>query len=145
RLAGEFSLIVEGYLDALLALEQQTQAGRAAGGSHDAWGARFDATPDVWWPERGDISTGTEPVELWLRRAGYPYRHTVSVGLPGHLEALIDGLRMVMHALETLPPGGILSRTSLHLGLATLSSDLAGDLVPHHIQDIDPRHVGLLT
>ena len=113
--------------------------------SIDAWSVRFDATPDVWWPERGEVTTDSEPIEVWLRRAGFAYRHTVSVGLPGHVEALTDSLNFLLHALQTLPPRGVLTRISLLLGLQAISGEIEGDLIPHHIRDLDQRHVGLLT
>lgn len=145
RVAAEFGVATQAYLDALVAVEHATQREMITGQAHDAWAARFDSTPDVWWPERGDIALGGEPIEMWLRRAGFAYRHSVSIGLPGHIEALGDALGLVLHALRTLPPGGILSRASLHLGLSTLAAEIEGDLVPRHILDLNDRHVGLLT
>ena len=150
RLSTDFEVAAQSYLDALDLLDARpsapppvTASGQRHG--HDSWSAQFDATPDVWWPERGDVALESEPLDIWLRRAGFSYRHIVMLGLPEHFEALAEALGLVLHALQTLPPSGVLARASLTLGLQTLSSTFAGDLLPHHMQDIDQRHVGLLT
>lgn len=142
RLGAEVEVATQSYLAALTVAEDRF-AGASA--SHDAWAARFDATPDVWWPPEDANTTAGEPLELWLRRAGYSYRHCVTLGLPAHFEALSETLHLVLHALGTLPPRGILTRASLALGLETLASAFQGDLIPHHVLDLDARHVGLLT
>lgn len=127
------SLVVAGYPE------------QAGNGAADSWSAQFDATPDVWWPDRGTLASQGDASELWLCRAGFGYRHVVNIGLPGHLEALVDGLGLLLHALRTLPPGGVLTRASLYIGVQALATEMAGDLIPHHIDDIDARHIGLLT
>ena len=150
HLSMDFEVAAQSYLNALDLLDARpvsphpsTSGDRSK--SHDSWSAQFDATPDVWWPERGDIALESEPLDIWLRRAGFSYRHIVTIGLPEHFEALAEALGLVLHALQTLPPSGVLARTSLALGLQMLSSTFEGDLIPHHMQDIDQRHVGLLT
>lgn len=147
RLSAEYEVAAQSYLTALERLDGQVAVlpTAQAGASRDSWSAQFDATPDVWWPERGDIALAGEPWDFWLRRAGYSYRHVVTVGLTEHLEALSDALHLVLHALHTLPPGGVLTHASLALGLHMLSATFEGDLIPHHMLDIDDRHVGLLT
>lgn len=50
-----------------------------------------------------------------------------------------------MHALRTLPPGGVVTRDAIAISLMTLATEIEGDLVPHHLRDLDARHVGLLT
>ncbi|MBA3823917.1 MAG: hypothetical protein H0X24_08480, partial [Ktedonobacterales bacterium] len=143
-LSADFEVAAQTYLHAL---EGLASAPSPASQRHalDAWSARFDETLDVWWPERGDIAPPGEPLELWLRRAGYAYRHIVNLGLPAHFETLAEALGTLLHALRTLPPGGVLARASLALGIETLAATFAGDLVPHHIADMDARHPGLLT
>lgn len=153
RLSADLEVALQAYLDALVAiepalatvLENPTHRKRETNPKADSWIARFDATPDVWWPERGEIAVAGEPIELWLRRAGFAYRHTVTVGLPGHVETLTDTLGLILHALQTLPPRGVLTRESLYLGLQALATEVVGDLVPHHIYDLDGRHIGMLT
>lgn len=141
-----FQLAAQGYLAALAAStaapERPTMPVAV---TRDAWGQRFDATPGVWWPERGAVALQAEPAEYWLRRAGFPLRHSVSVGLPEHLETLENTLALLLHALHTLPPSGVVSREALAISLITLATDLQGDLVPHHLLDMDPRHIGLVT
>jgi hypothetical protein len=146
RLSAEYEVAAQGYLTALEQVAARSDL-KPANGRHrrDSWAAQFDATPDVWWPERGDIAPGGEGWDFWLRRAGYSYRHVVTIGLTTHLEALSDALHLVLHALRTLPPGGVLTLDSLALGLHTLSATFEGDLIPHHMLNIDDRHVGLLT
>lgn len=148
RLSADFEVAAQGYLLALARLDVSSPAPSvegARGRGRDSWSAQFDATPDVWWPERGEIALASDPLELWLRRAGFSYRHIINIGLPEHFEALTEALGLVLHALRTLPPSGVLTRASLALGLQTLSATFEGDLIPHHMQDLDQRHVGLLT
>jgi len=149
RLSADFEVASQAYLAALDQWAVQASKTAAAAAqldrSRDSWGAQFDATPDVWWPERGDIAVENEAQDFWLRRAGYSYRHIVNIGLAAHLEALAEALNLVLHALRTLPPGGVLTRASLALGLETLSATFEGDLIPHHMLDLDARHVGLQT
>ncbi len=153
RIAAELELAVQSYTDALLRVEPSLVA--LARGEEfvrdlperqdDDWTAQFDDVPDVWWPESGAVALGSEPIELWLRRAGFPYRHAVTLGLPEHVEVLADALGLALHALHTLPPRGVITRASLYLGLQALTAEFGGDLVPHHLADIDTRHVGLAT
>jgi len=148
RLASDFEVAVQVYLHALVALEPSladTATESDAPSSQDSWSARFDATPSVWWTECGDVSLGGEPIELWLRRAGFPYRHCIAVALPQHVDEVGTILNTLLHALQTLPPRGILTRQALYLGLQSLANDLTADMVPHHLLDIDASHVGLLT
>ncbi len=144
RLSADFEVAVQTYLHALGALGSAA-ASPPTHRPRDSWTARFDDTPNVWWPERGDIAPPGEPLEFWLRRAGYAYRHIVTLGLPAHFETLAEALGTLLHALNTLPPGGVLARASLALGIETLAATFAGDLIPHHIVDMDARHPGLLT
>lgn len=147
--SADLSLAAQMFLAALVeddpSLMMATVPNQFGHATPDPWSAQFDATPDVWWPERSTIATSGDASELWLCRAGFGYRHTVTIGLPGHLEALTEGLALTLHALRTLPPVGILAKASLYLGVQTLATELAGDLIPHHIDDIDARHIGLLT
>lgn len=149
RTSTEAQVAIQSYLGALAAAELDRPSLASDVAVHltlsDAWGARFDATPGVWWPEQGAVAIEREPIELWLRRAGFGYRHIVTIGLPTHLEALDHTLGLVMHALRTLPPGGVVTRDAIAISLMTLSTEIEGDLVPHHLRDLDARHVGLLT
>jgi hypothetical protein len=142
RLGADVEVATQSYL---AALAQGADPFAVSAASRDAWAAQFDAAPDVWWPPEDASAPAGEPIEVWLRRAGYSYRHCVTLGLPAHIEALGETLDLMLHALRTLPPGGILTRTSLALGLETLASAFQGDLLPHHLLDLDARHVGLLT
>jgi hypothetical protein len=149
HLAADFDVAAQAYLAALVASDPSVGRDDEYNPNrqypHDPWSARFDATPNVWWPEQGAVAVHVESIAFWLRRGGYAYRHCISLGLPEHIEALTDTLGLVLHALQTLPPGGIISRISLYMGVQHLLADISGDLVPHHIRDIDARHVGLLT
>ena len=146
RLASDYEVAAQGYLLALDAFAAAPAiANTASAAPHDTWISRFDGTPDVWWPERGEIVPPGDAIEWWLRQAGYAYRHVINLGLPAHIEALAEALGTLLHALHTLPPSGVLARPSLALGIETLAATFAGDLVPHHIADIDARHPGLLT
>jgi hypothetical protein len=142
RLGADVEVATQGYL---AALGQSADPFAVSSASRDAWAARFDAAPDVWWPPENASAPAGEPIEVWLRRAGYSYRHCVTLGVPAHIEALGETLHLVLHALGTLPPGGILTRASLALGLETLAAAFQGDLIPHHLLDLDAWHVGLLT
>ncbi len=149
RISNDLAVALQAYLAALEAADPALVASPSTPSrinpGADSWISRFDATPDVWWPEHGGVALGQEPIEVWLRRAGFAYRHVVNVGLPEHVEAVAETLGLVLHALQTLPPKGVLTRASLYLGLQAISAETVGDLVPHHIYDIDTRHVGLLT
>ncbi len=147
RVSIEVEVAVQSYLGALALVDQRRDVATPTG-THlaaDDWSTRFDATPGTWWPAAGAIMIEREPIEIWLRRAGFAYRHTVTMGLPDHIESLDQTLTFIMHALRTLPPGGVLTRDALAISLLTLSTEIEGDLVPHHLHDLDARHVGLMT
>ena len=146
RISGEFELATQSYLGAM-ALAAPLPAAMRPARNHlpDGWGERFDATPGVWWPVQGSIAIDREPIEFWLRRAGFAYRHCISIGLPSHIDALEEALSLVMHALRTLPPSGVVTREAIAISLLTLTTEMEGDLVPHHLHDLDARHIGLLN
>ncbi len=145
RLGDDLELAVQGFLHGLAALDARPPLMRGEPRMSDSWGDRFDATPGVWWPEENVEATQSVMIPWWLRRAGFAYRHSINLGLPEHFEALESSLALVMIALRSLPPSGVLTNESLAISLLTLSTDLEGDLSPHHLQDIDSRHIGLLT
>ncbi len=100
---------------------------------------------EAWWPAAGAVAPEGEPIEIWLRRAGFPLRHVVSIGLPERLEALAEALDTLLHALHTLPPSGVVTRATLAQGMDTLATLFGGDLIPHHVRDLDAFHAGLVT
>jgi hypothetical protein len=100
---------------------------------------------EPWWPATGAVAPTGEPIDIWLRRAGFPLRHIVSIGLPEHVEALTEALDEVLHALHTLPPSGVVTHATLAAGLDTLATAFGGDLIPHHVRDLDATHAGLVT
>lgn len=109
-------------------------------------GLRRDARADeVWWPEfYGEALTG-EVIELRLRRCGYAYRHVVAAHLGASLEAIAEHMALLLHALRTLPPAGVVPAGALYAGLYELSSGLQGYAIPTHVASVDERSLGLLA
>src|SRR5215813_11930880 len=100
---------------------------------------------DPWWaPFAGYVLPG-EPVELRLRRCGYAYRHVVAAHLGLTLEAIAEQMALLLHALNTLPPAGILPTSALYAGLYELTSGLQGYTIPTHIAASDAARLGLLA
>lgn len=130
RVATSLEVATQGYLTAL------------ESGYPDIRLAATDS--EVWWPESTYADTA-EPLELRLRRCGFAYRHTVAVHLASNLEAISEQLALILHALRTLPPAGILPATALYAGLYELTSGFQGYLVPNHITSHDERSPGLLA
>lgn len=146
----QLELATQQFLNEFVCIDTTLSAGERdsasfSGPATDAWSAQFDATPDIWWQDAGEITVPTESIEIWLRRAGFGYRHIIAVKLPDHIEAMETTLRMIFTALHSLPPAGVLPNASLYIGLVHISGEFCGDLVPHHLHDLDKRHVGLLT
>lgn len=100
---------------------------------------------DVWWPAVPTFTLPGEPLDLRLRRCGFAYRHVVMTHLATIVEAIAEQLTQVLHALNTLPPAGIVPTRTLYSGLAELTAMLQGYVVPHHIVDLNERTPGLLT
>ena len=100
---------------------------------------------EPWWPPFAGYSLPGEPLDLRLRRCGYAYRHVIAAHLAANVDAIAEGLALVLHALSTLPPAGTLPARSLHQGLYELAATIQGDLVPHNIRDLSGEYPGLLT
>ncbi len=100
---------------------------------------------ETWWPPFEGYMLPGESIELRLRRCGFAYRHVVAVHLASNLESIAEQLALVLHALETLPPAGVMPITMLYQGLYELSSSLQGYTIAHHITDLNQHTPGLLT
>ncbi len=103
------------------------------------------AEADPWWPPAPDFEITGESIELRLRRCGFAYRHVVAAYLAANIEAIATHLSLVLHALSTLPPAGVLPTSSLYQGLYELYSAFQGYLIPQHIVHADTQTPGLLT
>jgi hypothetical protein len=104
-----------------------------------------DFGEDVWWPPFAGYALGGEPLELRLRRCGFAYRHVVATHLASNVEAVTEHMALLLHALTTLPPAGVLPASALYTGLSELTSALQGYLIPHHVIDLNEATPGLLT
>jgi hypothetical protein len=100
---------------------------------------------DVWWPPFAGNALVGEPLELRLRRCGFAYRHVVAAHLASTVDAIAEHLALILHALETLPPAGVLPASTLYQGLYELTSTLQGYIIPNHVTDVNPQAPGLLS
>ncbi|HEY7984680.1 MAG TPA: hypothetical protein VID73_10965, partial [Ktedonobacterales bacterium] len=91
---------------------------------------------DVWWPTEQAEFTLAEPLELSLRRCGFSYRHAVAAHLAPNVEAMGEYLHLVLHALNTLTPPGIVPHATLSNGLSEIAATLQSHVIPHHIADL---------
>lgn len=105
----------------------------------------FAADPAPWWPESDTSPFADGSLELGLCRCGYAYRHVVAAHLAEHTQAIGEQMALVLHALRTLPPAGVLPLENLHAGLYELAEAVQGDLVPRHLRDVSAQHPGLLS
>ncbi|WIG60716.1 MAG: hypothetical protein OJF49_003464 [Ktedonobacterales bacterium] len=131
RVASAVEIATQSYL---AALETTYREVRAASGD-----------TDVWWPPAISMGLRGEPLELRLRRCGFAYRHVVATHLATHLEAVIEQMELLLHALNTLPPAGVIPVTALYQGLYELAFSLQGYVIPRHVLDPDPHTPGLLS
>lgn len=106
--------------------------------------AESDQT-DTWWPPFEGYEPAGESIELLLRRCGFAYRHVVAVHLASNIEAVAEQMALTLHALDTLPPAGIVPASALYRGLYELSAALHGYVVAHHIADMNEHTPGLLS
>jgi hypothetical protein len=128
-LAQPLELATQAYVSAL---ERPTSGPRQDGG-------------DVWWPAtEAEFALG-EPLELSLRRCGFSYRHAVAAHLAPNVEAIGEYLHLVLHALNTLPPPGIVPHATLSSGLSEIAATLQSHIIPHHIADLSRDVPGLLS
>src|SRR5262249_26494891 len=75
----------------------------------------------------------------------YAYRHVVAAHLGLTLDAVAEEMALILHALNTLPPAGILPTSALYAGLYELTSGLQGFTIPTHITATDEQQPGLLA
>jgi hypothetical protein len=110
-----------------------------------AGASRLAASPEAggWWPPSTDELALGEPLELSLRRCGYAYRHVVAARLAPNVDAVAEHLLLVLHALSTLPPAGVVPVATLSAGLYELAATFQGHIVPHHLADLSPELPGL--
>jgi hypothetical protein len=133
--AATFEVTTQSYLAALTESYPEMR-----GGAHLQ---HSDAEP--WWPAAPDEIGELASLDLCLRRCGFSYRHAVAVRLTPTVEALAEQLSLLLHALDTLPPVGVLPLPVLYAGLDELASTFQGHVVPHLLADISPDKPGLLA
>jgi hypothetical protein len=139
RLGGSaqgFELVSQPYLAALESANPTVRAPDAASGDGEA---------EPWWPDEGVANPVGEPLELALRRCGYAYRHVATAHLAANVEGIGDYLALLLHALRTLPPAGVLPLPALYAGLYELTATFQGHVVPHHLADLSPDQPGLIS
>ena len=137
--ADDLEIATQSYLSSL---EADNPALRPPVGRDGTW---EDGLASAWWPavDTSDVADG--PLELALRRCGYAYRHVVAAHLATNVAGIGEQMALVLHALGTLPPAGVLPQSSLYAGLYELSEGLQGHMVPHNLRDVSPEVPGLLT
>ncbi|MBF6591262.1 MAG: hypothetical protein IVW57_12150 [Ktedonobacterales bacterium] len=131
RVASSLEVAVQGFL-----------AGLEAGYPDLRSVGEFD---DVWWPAFPGYALAGEALEVRLRRCGYAYRHVVETHLAASVEAICEQMAFTLHALNTLPPAGVVPARALYQGLYELSSAWQGDVAQNHVLDVSPAFHGLLT
>jgi hypothetical protein len=99
----------------------------------------------AWWPPIDTSEVGEGPIELNLRQCDYAYRHVVAAHLATNVAGIAEQMALLLHALRTLPPVGVMPLANLYAGLYQLSEALQGHMVPHHLRDVSPEVPGLLT
>lgn len=105
---------------------------------------RVSAAP-VWWTDRAWSDERDVAIEMRLRACGYPYRVVVGLQLPVHIESMAQQLALVLHALQCMPPAGVLPFEELCAGLYELASIVQGDVALRHIRDVSSSYPGLLS
>jgi hypothetical protein len=133
RLAAEaqpFEVAAQAYLAALEAHYPELIGGAAA---------------DVWWPAVPTAQPPGAPLELALRERGFAYRHVVAAHVANNVEEIAEALGLLLHALRTLPPAGVLPVSTLYGGIYALAAQFQGHLVPHHLGDLSAETPGLLS
>lgn len=147
RFLGRLEIALERLVDASANLEAATQGflNEVTGVYSGLLWAPGQAS--AWWPVfNGYVAPGA-PLEARLRRCGFAYRQVVASYLPAHVEAILEQMALILFALNTLPPAGVLPLASLAEGLDELSSAMQGEIVPRHIRGLsgDPRYPGALA
>lgn len=134
-----FELASQSYLSALESAQADVRRRKDGAAATDVGGS------GGWWPAMDDAGPATESLELRLRRCGYAYRHIVSTRISTNVDAIAEQFALLLHALRTLPPAGVLPVTTLYDGLYDLASTFQGHLVPHHLSDLSDDMPGLVT
>lgn len=98
-----------------------------------------------WWPDLAASRQAEGSLEMSLRRCGFAYRHVVAARLAEHTQAIGEQMALVLHALSTVPPAGVLPLSSLHAGLYELAEVVQGDVVLRHLRDVSAEHPGVVT
>lgn len=127
-------------------LEVATQAYLASlESAHPAFGGTDAEEAMSWWTDQPTSALKDGSLEMGLRRCGFAYRHVAAAHLADHTQAIGEQMLLVLHALNTLPPAGVLPLSSLHAGLYELAEVVQGDVVLRHLRDVSTGHPGLLT
>lgn len=147
RFLARLETALERLVDASAHLEAATQGflGEITGAYSGFLWAPGQAS--AWWPVFNGYTAPGAPLEARLRRCGFAYRHVVASYLPAHVEAILEQIALILFALNTLPPAGVVPLAALAEGLDELSSAMQGEIVPRHIRGLsgDPRYPGALA
>lgn len=107
--------------------------------------ASADEQAHPWWPDLNVSPLPGGSLEMTLRRCGFAYRHVATAHIADHVQAVGEQMALVLHALNTLPPAGVLPLSNLHAGLYELAETIQGDIVLRHLRDVSAEHPGLIT
>lgn len=135
-IAESFELATQAYLAALETAHPDVRVGGSPAS---------DDEPEPWWPPDNLTAPVGEPLELCLRRCDFAYRHVVAAHLAANVEEVGEEMVLVLHALRTLPPAGVLPSSALSAGLYELTGEFQSHLVPSHLSDANPSALGLLS
>lgn len=137
-LAESFELATQAFLAALESAHPDVRSSRLT--MPDEAGE-----PEPWWPAESLTTPVGEPIELCLRRCGFAYRHVVAAHLAANVDEVGEEMVLVLHALRTLPPAGVLPGSALSAGLYELTGEFQSHLVPSHLTEANPSALGLLS
>lgn len=133
--AASFELATQAYLTALEAGDPELR--RTSSAAPDA--------AEPWWPLVEDDESQLASLDLCLRQCGFSYRQAVAARLTSNVEALAEQLSLLLHALGTLPPVGVVPLRALYAGLDELASTFQGHVVPHLLASTSPDKPGLVA
>ena len=102
-----------------------------------------NSADDPWWSAPPDEVGDVSALDLCLRTCGFSYRQAVTAQVTPSVETLAEHLSLLLHALDTLPPAGILPVPALSAGLLELASTFQGHVVHHLLSDSTSDPSGL--
>lgn len=143
RLLDQLQSFARRFLDTANTLELTTQSYLTALQLSPGDGVIGSREGEPWWPPFPGYTLGGEPLELRLRRCGYSYARAAALRLGPLVEALAEQMALLLHALRTLPPAGIVSTSVLARGLDELADAMQGDVGQHLLRDMSDEYLGL--